>query len=71
MLIIDKSVPIEAREIAFIKAARKLETRMLDLRAADRTNTIRASYEAMQGAIEDLEELSANVSAGRLLRFKP
>lgn len=70
LLIIDKSVSIDAREITFIKHARELEARMLDLRAADRTKVIRASYRAMKDAIEKIEDLGANVSAGQAVALR-
>ena len=43
---------------------------MLKLRAADRTNAIRASYEAMRDAIGDLEGVVGNVSAGQAVAIQ-
>lgn len=64
-LIIDKSLPIDEREIAFIRRARKLEARMMDLRAADRTRAIHSSYGAMEAAVDGLEEVKADVRPGQ------
>jgi hypothetical protein len=64
-IIIDRSLSIEERELQFLRAVRQLESGLLDLRAADRMNAIRASYRAMQDAISGLEDLVDGYSAGQ------
>lgn len=64
-LVVDRNLSIEQRELAFISAVRTLEARILELRAADRMNAVRASYQAMEDALSGLEGRLDSLSPGQ------
>ncbi len=64
-MVVDRSLSIEDRELAFVDAVRELEARILELRAADRMNAVRASYQAMEDALTGLEGSLDSLSAGQ------
>lgn len=63
--VIDRTLTIEDRELAFIDAARHLEARLLELRAADRMNAVRASYQQMEDALAGLEGDQSSLTPGQ------
>lgn len=65
LLVLDTSLSLSEREIAFIGLARTLEGQLEDLRATDRMRSIRASYDAIGLAVRELDVLKSTVSPGQ------
>ncbi|MEM6890137.1 MAG: hypothetical protein AAF636_18680 [Pseudomonadota bacterium] len=69
-VVVNRDMTIEERELSFIEAVRVLEARILELRAADRMNAVRASYQAMEDALSGLEGSLDGLSRGQQVAIR-